>query len=157
MPIVKHRYTWGYLWVSNQFTSSWVGNTRCLRKFPTRLGSEPWTSGFIVKYFTTTLPHHPGKLTKLIQNIIMKRPDFDHCHVSWQPQWFFSSSDIYYPLQTTEIWTARKWKPLQTKDYNVNDDFCLWACRKHSWKRRKCWSKNLPFRDFNPLPHNPDF
>ena len=31
MPSVKHRYTQGYLWVSDQFTSSWVGNARCLK------------------------------------------------------------------------------------------------------------------------------
>ena len=62
MPSIKHRFTPGYLWVSNQFTSSWVGNTRCLRKFPTRPGIEPRTSGLIVKRFTATLPHDPSLL-----------------------------------------------------------------------------------------------
>ena len=55
---VKHRYTRGYLWVSNQFTSSWVGNTRCLRNFTTRPGIEPRTSGLIVQRFTTTPSLH---------------------------------------------------------------------------------------------------
>ena len=52
VPSVKHRNTRGYLWVSNHFTSSWMGNARCLRKFPTRPGIEPHTSGLIVKRFS---------------------------------------------------------------------------------------------------------
>ena len=59
VPGVKHRYMRGYPWVSNQFTSSLVGNRWCLRKFPTRPGIEPSTSGLIVKRFTSILPHHP--------------------------------------------------------------------------------------------------
>ena len=62
VPGVKHRYTRGYFWVSNRFTCSLVGNTRCVRKCPTRPGIEPRTSGLIVKRFTTTLPHHPNSL-----------------------------------------------------------------------------------------------
>ena len=55
-----HRYKRGYLWVSNQFTSSWVGkktqgvseNSRPGRVL--NLGPQE----LIVKRFTTTLPLH---------------------------------------------------------------------------------------------------
>ena len=61
VPGVKHRYTRGYLWVSNQFTSSWVGNQGVSENF--RLaGYRSWTSELIVKRFTTSLPHHPRRM-----------------------------------------------------------------------------------------------
>ena len=62
MPCVKQGYTGGYLWVSNQFTPSWVGNTKCVRNVLARPGIEPRTSVLTVQRFTTTLPLHPKPL-----------------------------------------------------------------------------------------------
>ena len=47
-----------YLWVLNQFTSSWVGNTKCLRNVLATTGIAPRNSGLIVQRSTTTLPLH---------------------------------------------------------------------------------------------------
>ena len=58
VPVVKYRYTRGYLWVSSQFTSSWEGNTKCLRNVLASPGIEPWTSGLKVQRFTTAPTLH---------------------------------------------------------------------------------------------------
>ena len=90
---VKHRNTRGFHWVSDQFTSSWMGNMKCLRNALVRLDIKPRTSGLIVQRFTTTTPLQPltrfycskkkgNKCIILVSSIFSSIPTFQRTSLS---------------------------------------------------------------------------